>query len=49
MPFHPVANLNLAARRVLEYIRANIGEELRLSNLAAIAGMSPHYFCELFN
>jgi len=36
-------------RRVLEYIRANIGEELRLSNLAAIAGMSPHYFCELFN
>jgi AraC-like DNA-binding protein len=34
--------------RVLEYIRANIGEDLKLSALAEIANMSPHYFCELF-
>jgi AraC family transcriptional regulator len=34
--------------RVLEYIRANIGEDLTLSGLAEIANMSPHYFSELF-
>jgi AraC family transcriptional regulator len=34
--------------RVLEYIRANIGQDLRLSALAEIANMSPHYFSELF-
>jgi AraC family transcriptional regulator len=34
--------------RVLEYIRANIGEDLRLSALAQTAGMSAHYFGELF-
>ena len=36
-------------RRVLEYIADNLGdEELSLSDLAALAGMSPHYFGELF-
>ena len=34
--------------RVLEYIRANTGEDLKLSALAELANMSPHYFCELF-
>ena len=34
--------------RVLEYIRANIGKDLKLSALAEIANMSPHYFSELF-
>jgi AraC family transcriptional regulator len=34
--------------RVLEYIRGNLTENLGLSELAAVAGMSPHYFCELF-
>jgi AraC family transcriptional regulator len=34
--------------RVLEYIRANTREDVKLSALAEIANMSPHYFCELF-
>jgi AraC family transcriptional regulator len=34
--------------RVLEYIRGHLPENLGLSELAAVAGMSPHYFCELF-
>jgi AraC family transcriptional regulator len=34
--------------RVLEYIGDNLADDLRLSELAALAGMSPHYFCELF-
>lgn len=40
----PTARLN----RVLEYINQNFSRELRLWELAQIAGMSPHYFCELF-
>lgn len=40
----PKARLN----RVLEYISANLGEDIRLSELAHTAGMSPHYFSELF-
>jgi AraC family transcriptional regulator len=35
-------------RRVLDYIGDNIAEDLSLSQLASIAGMSPHYFSELF-
>lgn len=34
--------------RVLEYIEANLGQDVALSGLAATAGMSPHYFAELF-
>lgn len=34
--------------RVLEYIDANLCGSLHLSHLAAAAGMSPHYFSELF-
>lgn len=40
----PRARLN----RVLEYIEANLGQEMALSGLASTAGMSPHYFAELF-
>jgi AraC family transcriptional regulator len=34
--------------RVLQYIGDNLGEDLSLSQLAAVADMSPHYFSELF-
>ena len=35
-------------KRVLDYIATNLDENIRLAQLAAIAGMSPHYFSELF-
>jgi AraC family transcriptional regulator len=35
-------------KRVLDYIGDNLTEDLSLSHLAALAGMSPHYFAELF-
>jgi AraC family transcriptional regulator len=35
-------------KRVLDYIADSLGENISLSQLAAIAGMSPHYFSELF-
>jgi len=35
-------------KRVLEHIRDNLTEDLGLWELAALAGMSPHYFAELF-
>lgn len=35
-------------KRVLDYIGDNLETNISLSDLAAIAGMSPHYFCELF-
>lgn len=35
-------------KRVLEYIHDNLEMNISLSDLAAIAGMSPHYFCQLF-
>jgi AraC family transcriptional regulator len=34
--------------RVLDYMRQNYAKETRLWELAQLAGMSPHYFCELF-
>jgi AraC family transcriptional regulator len=34
--------------RVLDYITENLSGDLALSQLAAVAGMSPHYFAELF-
>jgi AraC family transcriptional regulator len=40
----PKARLN----RVIEYIEAHLNGEITLSALADIAGMSPHYFSELF-
>ena len=40
----PKARLN----RVLEYISAHLGNEIRLEALASIAGMSQHHFGELF-
>jgi AraC family transcriptional regulator len=35
-------------KRVLDYIGDNLGEDLSLGQLAAVAGMSQHYFAELF-
>jgi AraC family transcriptional regulator len=40
----PTMRLN----RTLEYINQNLARDLRLWELAQIAGMSPNYFCELF-
>jgi len=40
----PRARLN----RVIEYIEANLDQEIALTALAETSGMSPHYFCELF-
>jgi AraC family transcriptional regulator len=34
--------------RVIEYIEANLDRKIALSGLADTAGMSPHYFSELF-
>jgi AraC family transcriptional regulator len=35
-------------RRVLDYIGDNLAEDMSLGELAAVVGMSPHYFTELF-
>jgi AraC family transcriptional regulator len=35
-------------KRVLDYVAASLEKNISLSQLAAIAGMSPHYFSELF-
>jgi AraC family transcriptional regulator len=35
-------------KRVLNYIGDNLAENLSLSQLATVAGISPHYFSELF-
>lgn len=35
-------------KRVLKYINENLPGDLALAQLAAVAGMSPHYFAELF-
>jgi len=35
-------------KRVLDYIGENLANDLSLSQLAGVAGMSPHYFAELF-
>ena len=40
----PAVRLN----RVLDFMQQNYGRETRLWELAQLAGMSPHYFCELF-
>lgn len=40
----PTARLN----RVLDLMRQNFAKETRLWELAELAGMSPHYFCDLF-
>ena len=40
----PAARLN----RVLDFMRQNFAKETRLWELAELAGMSPHYFCDLF-
>jgi AraC family transcriptional regulator len=40
----PAVRLN----RVADFIRQNLGREIRLWELADLAGMSPHYFSELF-
>jgi len=40
----PTVRLN----RVIDFMRQNYANEIRLEELAHLAGMSPHYFCELF-
>jgi len=35
-------------RRVLDYIDENLTRDLAVTTLASVAGMSPHYFSELF-
>jgi len=35
-------------KRVLDYISDNLESDISLSDLATVAGMSPHYFSELF-
>jgi len=35
-------------KRVLDYIGDNLAEDVRLSDLAELAGMSAHHFAELF-
>ena len=35
-------------KRVLDYIGDNLRDDLSLSQLASVVGMSPHYFAELF-
>ncbi len=35
-------------KNVLTYIRNNYGEPITLDELAAVAGMSPRYFCRAF-
>jgi AraC family transcriptional regulator len=35
-------------KRVLDHIGDNLAQDLSLTQLAAVAGMSPHYFAELF-
>src|SRR5882762_3559235 len=35
-------------KRVLDYIAASLDRNINLAQLSAIAGMSPHYFSELF-
>lgn len=35
-------------KRVLDYIDEHLSDDVSLAQLAAIAGMSPHYFAELF-
>jgi AraC family transcriptional regulator len=35
-------------RLVVEYVRAHLDHDMPLADLARIAGMSPHYFTELF-
>jgi len=40
----PTVRLN----RVVDFMQQNYASETRLAELAHLAGMSPHYFCELF-
>ena len=35
-------------KRVVDYIDENLSSDLALAELAAVSGMSPHYFAELF-
>lgn len=39
---------SLRLNRVLEFVDANIAVDLCVSTLAAVAGMSPYYFCRSF-
>jgi AraC family transcriptional regulator len=52
---HPVKGVRLRGglptyrlRRVLDYIAAHVDHDLGLLDLAEVAGLSPHYFAEVF-
>src|SRR5262249_22996075 len=45
---HSVRPPGYRLKRVLDHIGDNFAEDLSLSQLAAVAGMSPHYFAQLF-
>ena len=52
-PFSPAAKISpgmpsMRLNRVLEFVDANIAVDLCVSRLAAVAGMSPYYFCRSF-
>jgi AraC family transcriptional regulator len=36
-------------KRVIDHIQENLAGDLTLAQLATVAGMSPHYFAELFH
>jgi AraC family transcriptional regulator len=35
-------------KQLLDYIHANLAQDIKLTNLAQIVGMSQYYFCQLF-
>ena len=44
LPGMPLLRLN----RVIDFVEANVAQDLCVSTLAAIAGMSPYHFCRSF-
>ena len=36
------------ASRIVDYIRSRLGQDIRLTELADVAGLSPHYFLQVF-
>jgi AraC family transcriptional regulator len=47
-PIHTEGMPGRRLQRVLDHIRANLTGHLGVEDLARVAGMSPHYFSELF-
>jgi AraC family transcriptional regulator len=47
-PAHRGSMPTMRLNRILEFISQNLARDIRLQELAQIAGMSPNYFCEMF-